>query len=212
MRMEASTKQCDVCKNDVDPNHLLMFGEDSVCTDCKETYVQCLKEGLEPTFDRGVWRHRRYVYCETNADLTAKCICCSQKAVTSKSLGFTHTESFRLELQSTEHGNIDVGFCRRCRKKLDHYAILSTMYTLAFAVSFLGPMILGWVNSSALNYIFIICLGLAAIGWVVRLCLMSEPGAVCHRKTKLIRISGTERVFREALPEIPPSRLNETRD
>ncbi len=47
-RTTGSTRsQCAVCKAPVGGDGL-SFGEEQVCPQCKDTYVQCLKEGVQP--------------------------------------------------------------------------------------------------------------------------------------------------------------------
>lgn len=72
--------QCCVCQRSVDAEDVVTFGADTVCPDCKTTYVQGLKEGVETRGDQCRRAGALVVVSRSAAVLPRRCLVCNGAA------------------------------------------------------------------------------------------------------------------------------------
>ena len=88
---------CSVCGSTRFVEKRVPFGDEVVCVECKERYVQCLREGVTPSSQLGIWRDGDLLVVRRASKFPDFCVKCDSSANGGrKKIEFPISQSFKL--------------------------------------------------------------------------------------------------------------------
>jgi hypothetical protein len=139
-KLECEVVNCSVCGSPHASEALVPFGDDLVCSGCKDNYVQCLYEGVLPPSVSGIWRDGKILVVNQGALFPDFCVKCDiPTGGNQKTLQFPVAQFLPFGKNSTF--KVSVGLCPKCLRKHTIGSRLTGLGSLILAVSFLSSLI-----------------------------------------------------------------------
>ena len=171
-------ESCCVCGIELGAEELAEFGEERVCGNCKDIYIQCMREGVNPSSLSGIcYRDGNRLIMDRAAALPSHVCCYCGKPVEGKVKVNVPNKSFSLGRSFM----IELGVCR-------HHKKIQTFRTWIAIFPYVGLLLL----NTAANWIpFLGLMGLACIVVLVVLPRLGVPTIRARRfENDKISISG----------------------
>ena len=207
-----TTTQCDECSRPTPKDELLAYGNLQICTACKETFVDKLKQGVR--VGGGPWRDRKAILFYADTDLPKRCLKCNEPAEHSITRNLSHTNHLLLLLVLIgglpgiliyvliaffirQRAMVTAYLCTKHRKSRTLFLTINWTVTIVLTLTLILLSVMTFAN----NDFLIVVISLSVLGLLI--CAIAGLRLQLFRVQKikdgLVRASGPSRKFLDSL-------------